>query len=61
MSKAIFTDEFHFISKSARIAFLESEVQKIKTGNIKASSQEILNDLLSQYEKELAELKNSEQ
>lgn len=61
MSKVIFTDEFHFAQKNSRIAFLEAEIQKIKTGNTRASSQEILNDMLSQYEKELAELKNSEQ
>lgn len=61
MNKTIFADEFHFASKVARITFFEFEIQKIKTGNTKASSQEILNDLLSQYEKELAELKNSEQ
>lgn len=60
MSKVIFTDEFHFAQKNSRIA-LEFEIQKIKTGNTRASSQEILNDVLSQYEKELAELKNSEQ
>lgn len=47
--------------KNTRIAFLEFEIQKIKTGNTRTSSQEILNDVLSQYEKELAELKNSEQ
>lgn len=61
MSKVIFTDEFHFAQKNTRIAFLEFEIQKIKTGNTRAGSQEILNDVLSQYEKELAELKNSEQ
>lgn len=57
----VFTDELHFAQKNTRIAFLEVEIQKIKTGNTRASSQEILNDMLSQYEKELAELKNSEQ
>lgn len=61
MSKVIFTDEFYFAQKNTRIANLEFEIQKIKTGNTRASSQEILNDVLSQYEKELAELKNSEQ
>lgn len=61
MGKVIFADEFHIIQKNTRIAFLEFEIQKIKTGNTRSSSQEILNDVLSQYEKELAELKNSEQ
>ena len=41
-------DEFHI-------------VQKIKNGVTKASSQEVLNDVLSRYEKELAELKKTEQ
>lgn len=58
---AIFLDEFHLAQKITRINFLELEIQKIKTGRIRASSQKILNDVLSQYEKELAELKNSEQ
>ena len=39
-------DEFHI-------------VQKIKNGVTKASSQEVLNDVLSRYEKELAELKKN--
>lgn len=36
---------------------IELEIQKIKNGVTKASSQEVLNDVLSRYEKELAELK----
>ncbi|OOF81957.1 hypothetical protein BKG92_07490 [Rodentibacter ratti] len=59
MSKLIHNDEFHIAQKTARISFLELEIQKIKSGTTKASSQEILNDILSKYEKELAELKNS--
>lgn len=54
-------DEFHIAEKRTRIAFLELEIQKIKNGTTKASSQEVLNDVLSRYEKELAELKKSEQ
>ena len=61
MNKQIFLDEFHIVQKTARIAFLELEIQKIKNGATKASSQEVLNDVLSRYEKELAELKKSEQ
>ena len=57
MSKQIFLDEFHIAHKRTRIAFLELEIQKIKNGVTKSSSQEILNDVLSRYEKELAELK----
>jgi|GEM_PF-1902561 hypothetical protein len=57
MSKQIFLDEFHIAQKRTRIAFLELEIQKIKNGATKASSQEVLNDVLSRYEKELAELK----
>lgn len=53
----------NFISyrKKTRIAFLELEIQKIKNGVTKANSQEVLNDVLSRYEKELAELKKTEQ
>ncbi|MGZ7847520.1 hypothetical protein ACXVWQ_08010 [Haemophilus sp. SZY H57] len=54
-------DEFHIVQKKTRIAFLELEIQKIKNGVTKASSQEVLNDVLSRYEKELAELKKTEQ
>ena len=54
-------DEFHIAEKRTRIAFLELEIYKIKNGATKASSQEVLNDVLSSYEKELAELKKSEQ
>ncbi|HHE9949429.1 TPA: hypothetical protein ACPG3M_001637 [Haemophilus influenzae 10810] len=61
MSKQIFLDEFHIAQKRTRIAFLELEIQKIKNGATKASSQEVLNDVLLRYEKELAELKKSEQ
>ena len=57
MSKQIFLDEFHIAQTKTRIAFLELEIQKIKNGVTKASSQEVLNDVLSRYEKELAELK----
>lgn len=59
MSKQIFLDEFHIVQKKTRIAFLELE--KIKNGVTKANSQEVLNDVLSKYEKELAELKKTEQ
>lgn len=61
MSKQIFLDEFYIAQKRTRIAFLELEIYKIKNGATKASSQEVLNDVLSRYEKELAELKKTEQ
>ncbi len=61
MSKQIFLDEFHIVQKKTCIAFLELEIQKIKNGVTKANSQEVLNDVLSRYEKELAELKKTEQ
>lgn len=51
MSKQIFLDEFHIVQKKTRIAFLELEIQKIKNGVTKANSQEVLNDVLSRYEK----------
>ena len=46
MSKQIFLDEFHIAHKRTRIAFLELEIQKIKNGATKPSSQEVLNDVL---------------
>lgn len=61
MSKQVFLDEFHIVQKMIRIGFLESEIQKIKAGVTKSSSQEILNDILSKHQKELTELKNSGQ
>ena len=57
MNKQIFLDEFHIAQKTARIAFLEIEIQKIKSGITKAASQELLNEILLGYEKELEELK----
>ena len=44
MNKQIFLDEFHIVQKTARIAFLEIEIQKIKSGITKAASQELLKD-----------------
>lgn len=58
-NKMVLIDEFGMVQKDARIAFLELEIQKIKTGVTKASSQQILSDTLTQYQKELAELKES--
>ena len=46
MNKQIFLDEFHIAQKTARIAFLEIEIQKIKSGITKAASQELLNEIL---------------
>lgn len=61
MNKIVFSDEFHLVKKSRhfRIAWLETEIQKIKTGVTRASSQKILNDILLQYETELSELTNN--
>lgn len=61
MNKIVFLDEFHLVKKSHhfRIAWLETEIQKIKTGVTRASSQKILNDILLQYETELSDLMNS--
>ena len=36
MNKQIFLDEFHIAQKTARIAFLEIEIQKIKSGITKS-------------------------
>lgn len=57
MNKQVFLDEFHIVQKTARIAFLEIEIQKIKSGITKVASQELLNEILFGYEKELEELK----
>ncbi len=61
MNNIVFSDEFHLVKKSRhfRIAWLETEIQKIKTGVTRASSQKILNDILLQYETELSDLTNS--
>lgn len=61
MNKIVFLDELHRVKKSRhfRIAWLETEIQKIKTGVTRASSQKILNDILLQYETELSDLTNS--
>lgn len=58
MNKIVFSDEFHFFkeSRNYRIACLEVEIQRIKTGVTRASSQKVLNDILLQYETELSEL-----
>ncbi|MGV6989201.1 hypothetical protein ACWA5Z_10000 [Testudinibacter sp. P80/BLE/0925] len=60
MNAKIFLDEYHIDYKIIRIKYLEREIQKIEAGIIKASSQEILNDILFGYKKELDKLKNSE-
>lgn len=57
MNKVIFADEFHIAKKRTRIKHLELEIQKIKTGVTKATSSEILNNVLAEYEKEFDELK----
>lgn len=59
MNQMLFNDEYHIAQKKARITFLELEIKKIKEGNTKASSTEILDGVLQQYQKELAELKGS--
>lgn len=59
MNKVLFNDEYHIAQKKARITFLELEIKKIKEGNTKASSTEVLDGVLQQYQKELAELKGS--
>lgn len=59
MNQMLFNDEYHIAQKKARITFLELEIKKIKEGNAKASSTEILDGVLQQYQKELAELKGS--
>ena len=59
MNKVLFNDEYHIAQKKTRIAFLELEIKKIKEGNTKASSTEVLDGVLQQYQKELAELKGS--
>ena len=59
MNKILFNDEYHIVQKKARITFLELEIKKIKEGNTKASSTEVLDGVLQQYQKELAELKGS--
>lgn len=56
MSTQSSLDEFYVVKKLNRIAFLELEIQKIKSGATKGS-QEVLKDVLAGYEKELAELK----
>lgn len=59
MNQMLFNDEYHIAQKKTRIAFLELEIKKIKEGNTKASSTEVLDGVLKQYQKELAELKGS--
>lgn len=59
MNQMLFNDEYHIAQKKARITFLEFEIKKIKEGNTKASSTEVLDGVLAQYQKELAELKGS--
>ena len=59
MNQVLFNDEYHIAQKKARITFLELEIKKIKEGNTKASSNEVLDGVLKQYQKELAELKGS--
>lgn len=59
MNQMLFNDEYHIAQKKARITFLELEIKKIKEGNTKASSTEILDGVLQQYQKELAKLKGS--
>lgn len=59
MNQMLFNDEYHIAQKKARITFLELEIKKIKEGNTKASSNEVLDGVLKQYQKELAELKGS--
>lgn len=59
MNQMLFNDEYHIVQKKTRIAFLELEIKKIKEGTTKASSTEVLNGVLQQYQKELAELKGS--
>lgn len=59
MNQMLFNDEYHIAQKKTRIAFLELEIKKIKEGNTKASSTEVLDGVLQQYQKELAELKGS--
>jgi hypothetical protein len=59
MNQMLFNDEYHIAQKKTRIAFLELEIKKIKKGNTKASLTEVLDGVLQQYQKELAELKGS--
>lgn len=59
MNQMLFNDEYHIVQKKTRIAFLELEIKKIKEGTTKASSTEVLDGVLKQYQKELAELKGS--
>lgn len=59
MNQMLFNDEYHIAQKKTRIAFLELEIKKVKEGNTKASSNEVLDGVLKQYQKELAELKGS--
>lgn len=59
MNQMLFNDEYHIAQKKTRIAFLKLEIKKIKEGNTKASSNEVLDGVLKQYQKELAELKGS--
>lgn len=59
MNQMLFNDEYHIVQKKTRIAFLELEIKKIKEGTTKASSTEVLDGVLQQYQKELTELKSS--
>ena len=59
MNQMLFNDEYHIVQKKTRIAFLELEIKKIKEGTTKASSTEVLDGVLQQYQKELSELKGS--
>ena len=59
MNQMLFNDEYHIVQKKTRIAFLELEIKKIKEGTTKASLTEVLDGVLQQYQKELAELKGS--
>lgn len=59
MNQMLFNDEYHIVQKKTRIAFLELEIKKIKEGTTKAFSTEVLDGVLQQYQKELAELKGS--
>lgn len=59
MNKVYFTDEFHFMQKTARINHLEMKIENLKKVIERVGSQQYVNDNLSAYEKQLAKLKKN--
>ncbi|WP_409499855.1 hypothetical protein ACJ7Z2_07435 [Mannheimia glucosida] len=60
MNKVSFADEFYIAQRIAKIGYLAIEVQKIEIGMTKSTSQEMLNNVLTEYKKELSKLKHVE-